>query len=464
MGERPDNLLDHIVDIQALHFDDTQESAWVEVIQKMDEVYSDLIRYEVDLEQKNAALEEAQRFISSVVESVSDILIVCDENGEVQQVNSAMANLIGKQSETLSGTPLKALIADGNDDHLSAALGGWVNNEIRDCEVKFQTSSGLTDIFAINCSARLDHNGKSAGLVLTGRPVGELRRAYEALNLAHRELKQVQQQLIQQEKMASLGRLVAGVAHELNNPISFIYGNIHMLDVYYRRLAAYLKAIHDGLDEDKREDLRKTLKIDHVLADLLSLVEGTLEGAERISDIVSNLRRLSFSSTDEPQIVDLAKVVNTALRWVSKRGRRQEEFTVDIPGDLFVSGHEGQIHQIFVNLIENALDATSGLTAPQVSVEGSREGDCIVVYVRDNGPGLSDDVASKVFEPFFTTKKVGEGTGLGLWISYGIAKDHGGALKVANSPDGGAVFALRLPCATERADGKQASQDAGVGQ
>lgn len=447
MAERPENLLDHVVSGKPLQFDDAQEAAWVEVIQKMDEVYSDLIRYEVDLEQKNAALEEAEGFISSVVESVSDVLIVCDERGTVQQVNPAMTKITGLSPQELIGRSLGELIADGHSSKMSEIFAGRPGGEIRDCEVQFKSANGATDIFAMNCSARLDHNGRQVGAVLTGRPVGELRRAYEALNEAHKELKQAQRQLIQQEKMASLGRLVAGVAHELNNPISFIYGNIHTLDQYSRRLAEYLDAVHRGVDEAERDGLRQSLKVDKVLADLSSLVEGTQEGAERVSDIVKNLRRLSFSSTDEPQAVDMEKVVNTAVRWASRSGRRKADISISLAPGLVVRGHEGQIHQVIVNLVENAFDATQVLDVPKISVEGRRDGDDIVVSVRDNGPGLPDDVITKIFEPFFTTKAVGEGTGLGLWISYGIAKDHGGALEAGNAHNGGAVFVLRLPAA-----------------
>jgi two-component system sensor histidine kinase HupT/HoxJ len=445
MAERPDSLIEHVADSRVLQFDDAQEAAWVEVIQKMDEVYSDLIRYEVDLEQKNAALEEAQRFISSVVESVSDVLIVCDEHGVVQQVNPAMAEITGLPPEALAGRALADLIAENQASKISEMMAGGPDKEIRDCEVQFRGADGATDIFAMNCSSRLDHNGRRVGAVLTGRPVGELRRAYEALNLAHKELKQAQQQLIQQEKMASLGRLVAGVAHELNNPISFVYGNIHTLDRYSRRLAEYLAAVHGGMAGEALDRLREELKIDKVISDLSSLVEGTQEGAERVSEIVKNLRRLSFSSTDDPQPVDVDKVVETAVRWASRSGRRKADIGVDLEPGLFVRGHEGQIHQVVVNLIENALDATAGLSAPRVSVTGRRDGDDVAVSIQDNGGGLADDVLHKIFEPFFTTKDVGEGTGLGLWISYGIAKDHGGALEASNAPDGGAVFTLRLP-------------------
>lgn len=447
MGERPENLLAHVARGHVLQFDDAQEAAWVEVIRKMDEVYSDLIRYEVDLEQKNAALEEAQGFISSVVESVSDVLIVCDERGVVQQVNPAMSKITGLAPRALIGRPLGDLIVEGHADKMSEILAGRPGREVRDCEVQFRTVDGTTDIFAMNCSARLDHNGRQVGAVLTGRPVGELRRAYEALNAAHKDLKQAQRQLIQQEKMASLGRLVAGVAHELNNPISFIYGNIHTLDQYSRRLAEYLAAVHGGADDAERDRLRRALRIDKALADLSSLVEGTQEGAERVSEIVKNLRRLSFSSTDEPQTVEMEKVVNTAVRWASRSGRRKAEVAIDLAPGLAVRGHEGQIHQVIVNLVENAFDATSGVAAPRITVDGRRGGDDVVIAIRDNGPGLGDDVITKIFEPFFTTKAVGEGTGLGLWISYGIAKDHGGVLEAGNDQDGGAVFVLRLPAA-----------------
>lgn len=447
MGEHPERLLDHVAGGGILRFDDAQEAAWVEVIRKMDEVYSDLIRYEVDLEKKNAALEEAQGFISSVVESVSDVLIVCDERGVVQQVNPAMTKITGLAPRALIDRPLGDLIVDGDSGKLSEILAGRPGMEIRDCEVQFKSAQGVTDIFAMNCSARLDHNGRQVGAVLTGRPVGELRRAYEALNAAHKELKQAQRQLVQQEKMASLGRLVAGVAHELNNPISFIYGNIHILDQYSRRLAEYLEAVHGGAGDAETSRLRRTLRIDKVLSDLSSLVEGTQEGAERVSDIVKNLRRLSFSSTAEPQTVEIEKIIKTAVRWAARSGRRKVGVAVDLAPGLSVRGHEGQIHQVIVNLVENAFDATQAVDVPSIVVEGRRDGDDVVISIRDNGPGLADDIITKIFDPFFTTKAVGEGTGLGLWISYGIARDHGGVLEAANGQNGGAVFVLRLPAA-----------------
>lgn len=425
-----------------------QDEAWIEVIQKMEEVYSDLIRHEIDLERKNAALEEAQQFINSVVSSVSDILIVCDTGGLVQQVNRALVDLTGLIEAEVIGRPVRALFQDDGalPTRFCEHLAELRSEGVRDMEVRLIARDGVTDPVAVNCSTRFDVRGRPAGLVLIGRPVGELRRAYQALNAAHAELKQAQQQLVQSEKMASLGRLVAGVAHELNNPISFVYGNVHSMARYRDRLTRYLDAVHGGMDDAGREALRKELRIDKLLADLGPLIDGTLEGAVRVSDIVKNLRRLSFPGQAEPQPVDLSEVVATAAQWAAKGRSRKATVTCQVPQGLTTRGHAGQLHQVVVNLVENALDAVEGDALPTVHLSGgTTEDGGIWVAVEDSGPGVPPDHLLKVFDPFFTTKSVGRGTGLGLWISYGIIRDHGGALTVENRPSGGARFCLTLP-------------------
>lgn len=412
-----------------------QEAAWIEVIRKMEEVYSDLISYEIELEEKNTALEEAQRFITSVLSSVSDILVVCDSKGHVQQVNLAFLKLTDIAEIDLAGRPMADFLGEdvGPLCHwLEAGQGG-------DREVRFRhRDGGTTEPVALTCATLLDHRGLPAGTVLTGRPVGELRRAYEAL-------KRAQAQLVQQEKMASLGRLIAGVAHELNNPISFIVGNVHALTKYRDRLEAYLAAIHAGADAATRESLRQSLRIDGLMADLPPLIAGTQEGAQRVADIVKSLKRLSFSASGEPEPVALAELVENAVQWVTKGRKQPPAISLDLPPDLKALGHAGQLHQVLVNLVENALDAVAGQAEPQVAIRAIAIGPQVAVEVADNGPGIGADDIGKVFDPFFTTKPVGHGTGLGLWISYGIARDHGGALEASNRRGGGALFRLTLP-------------------
>lgn len=408
-----------------------QEVAWIEVIRKMEEVYSDLIQYEVELEEKNAALEEAQRFINSVLSSVSDILLVCDTKGLIQQVNLAFLTLTDLAEADVIGRPV--------DDFLAEKVGKlchWLDQaQGSDHEMRFRAHNGQpTDPVALTCSTRFDHRGLPAGMVLTGRPVGELRRAYEALKVA-------QAQLVQQEKMASLGRLIAGVAHELNNPISFVVGNVHALAKYRERLSAYLNAIHGGASEPERERLRASLRIDALMDDLPSLIEGTVEGAGRVADIVKALKRVSFPGTGPSEPVDVAEVVGKAVQWAAKGRREAAEIALDLPKELRIIGHAGQLHQVMVNLVENALD----VAASWVAVSARAEGSSVVIEVADNGPGIPDAHLLKVFDPFFTTKPVGQGTGLGLWISYGIIRDHAGTLEAENRPGGGALFRLTLP-------------------
>ncbi|MGJ4946567.1 sensor histidine kinase [Bradyrhizobium sp. HKCCYLS1011] len=442
-----ETLLKLIAGRGSLEFDSEREGVWIEVIRKMDEVYSDLLRYEVDLEHKNAELEEAQAFVTNVIESVSDILVVCDARGAVQQANSAFQQTSGRAMQEITGGNIADLIDREDRARLAPLLKPRAAAEVVDSELRFVNEQGSSDLFAINSSPRHDHRGRFIGVVLTGRPIGELRRAYEALHKAHRELQRAQRQLVEQEKMASLGRLVAGVAHELNNPISFVYGNIHTLMRYRTALTTYLDAIHERPLPAEVAELKGKLRIDAILADFGSLIDGTLEGAVRISEIVKNLRRLSFSKLGEVERVDIERLINTAVLWAVRTKQRHLDVQIDVAPDLWISGNEGQLHQVVVNLVENAIDAMRATEAPRLVVSAQREGNEILFKVSDNGPGIDQDHLSHIFEPFFTTKRVGEGTGLGLWISYGIVREHGGELVAANGPEGGAIFSFALPAA-----------------
>ena len=274
-----------------------------------------------------------------------------------------------------------------------------------------------------------------------------LRAAYEELQKAHEDLKRTQQQLLQSAKMASLGRLVAGVAHELNNPISFVLGNVHALRRYAERLQVYLDAVHDGEPPDELSRIREELRIDRVLEDLTPLIAGTIEGAERTSDIVDGLKRFSAVDREPDRFLDLADVVQRAVRWVAKGGPANFRVVLALPPELPVIGSPAQLQQVMMNLVQNALDATVSGGDPGVEIGGAVRDGMVELTVRDRGPGISPEHLPRLFEPFFTTKPIGKGTGLGLAISYGLVERHGGTLTAANHPDGGAVFTLRLPAA-----------------
>lgn len=438
-------LLEQISQGGDLNLTGLQESAWIEVVHKMDEVYADLIHYEVELEDKNSALEEAHKLIASVLSSMSDVLIVCNERGRVEQVNRALEELTGRSIADLLHQPFQDLFEQSSQALVESFPEKIRAGGVHDCELGLLDRNGEIIPLATNCTSRYDHEGRLAGMVLIGRPVGELRRAYEALHKAHQELQEAQSKLIQSEKMASLGRLVAGVAHELNNPISFVYGNVHSLKRYGERLKKYLSAVHEGMESDALQALREELRIDRIMQDLESLIAGTLEGAERTRDIVEDLRRFSTSNRDKSKVFNLSQVIHTAVQWARKGSKQNLLVNFDIPDDIPVKGNAGQIHQVILNLVQNAMDATDRVSEAMLDIKAQVMDNKVRIQFHDNGPGIDDEHLLKVFDPFYTTKPVGEGTGLGLSISYGIIEDHAGKLEVRNHPDGGAVFEIELP-------------------
>lgn len=423
------------------------DDAWIAVIRKMDETYAELVAQQVALEQKNAELEEAQTFIAGLMSSMTDVLIACDPAGRIEQVNLAAERAFQRPPGDLERQHLRELIAADSPttfDDLRATIERRAR--LSDRELLFATPAGPLPV-SVNGAVRFDSRGRAVGMVLVGRPIGELRQAYSDLAAAHERLKQTQKQLVHSEKMASLGRLVAGVAHELNNPISFVYGNAHTLKRYGARLTTYLDAVHRGVSGPALAKLQAELKIDTTLANIAGTLDGMLEGAERVRDIVADLRHFSSERREAWEAFDLAPLVRSALEWVVKAQRPTIETQFDLGDGLVVVGHPGHIHQVLMNLVQNALDAMEGQPVQRLDITG-RAGEVVTLTLRDTGPGIAPDIASRIFDPFFTTKAVGKGTGLGLSISYGIVQEHGGTLEAANHADGGAVMTLTLPAAS----------------
>ncbi len=432
----------------------------------MDEVYRDLLNYEVALEQNNAALQESQLFISSVLSSMSDVLVVCDPAGVVEEINASLLKLTGRSEGELRGSSILGLFADGAsraaiDALLVAQTASQATTHaaeqpagtaavlptelLADCELSMHTAAGQAVPVALSCTPRFTSDGRRVGLVVTGRPIGELRKAYSALRQAHEELQRTQQQLLHSEKMASLGRLVAGVAHELNNPISFVLGNVVALKKYLGRLGRYLDAVERMPVPEPVATLRAQLGIERLLSDLPSLIDGTIEGAERTRNVVDGLRRFSAPRGDAQQRIDLVPVIERAVLWVSKAMPDHFQVVMELPASLPIVGNADQLQQVVMNLVQNAGDAIRANKPGRLKISGRCEGERTVLDFTDNGMGIDPDNLPKLFDPFFTTKPVGKGMGLGLAISYGIVERHGGTLTAANACGGGAVFTLALP-------------------
>ena len=289
----------------------------------------------------------------------------------------------------------------------------------------------------------------------------QTQRQKEELTQTLKELQHTQSQLIQSEKMAGLGQLVAGVSHEINNPISFIYGNITYVTEHaenlFKILHLYQKQYPKATGEIQKQ--AAALDLDFISDDLPKILTSMKMGADRISRLVLSLR--SFSRLDEAGMkpVDLHEGIDSTLLILQHRLQSQtNSFAIEVVkqyGELPpLVCYAAQINQVFMNILNNAIDAvensaTSGkiIDNPKILIRTEViEGNTILIWIADNGCGIPENMRSRIFEPFFTTKQPGQGTGLGLSISYQIiVEKHGGNIKCVSEPGNGSEFYIQIP-------------------
>lgn len=283
----------------------------------------------------------------------------------------------------------------------------------------------------------------------------ELQASNEELNVALRNLKDTQTQLVEREKMASLGQLTAGIAHEINNPINFVTSNIKPLKLDIADIRTLLDK-YDALPEatDMRAELKdiaafkQEIDIDYIHTEIESLIKGIEDGATRTAEIVKGLR--TFSRLDESDVksVDLHEGLDSTLVLLKNNipaNVRVEKHYGSLPK---IECYAGKMNQVFMNILTNAFNAIKTHTNGReelVTLTTWQEEDMAVISIKDTGPGMTEKVKEKIFDPFFTTKDVGEGTGLGLSIVFSIIEKHQGRIFVNTAPGEGAEFIIYLP-------------------
>ncbi len=382
-------------------------------------------------------LELAKGEWEAAFDELHEMVFVNDAQGRVVRANRAFAKLLGVRPHEVAGRRLSELLAGHPERWWSLPRDGI--QEIED--PLFDT------LFEITSTRRGDR------VVHVARDVGEQRRLHA--------------RLVQADKLAAVGVFASGVAHEINNPTAFVTSNLTELKRY---VAAYEAAIADvtglalqaGLADRVRALLARS-DIAFARREAANAIGESLQGMERVRQIVSNLRSLARrDQAGEPATaVELGEVVQAVVRTAACE-LRSAGARVDVRGRVWVLGHRGELVDVVLNLVVNAVQARDEGRPNQVAIELFREGSSAVLRVSDTGRGVSPVHMKRLFEPFFTTKAPGEGTGLGLSLARKIVLAHGGSIDVASDVGEGSIFTVRLPAVDVDVAAPDAERESGA--
>ena len=276
----------------------------------------------------------------------------------------------------------------------------------------------------------------------------QLERKNQMLNKTNNELHAAQRQLLQAEKMASVGQLAAGVAHEINNPVGYVLSNVKTMEDYIRSLKSAIDSSTEALKTSSSlgpafEKIMAENDVEFICGDIDSLLNESEQGLQRVQEIVMGLKSFSHADADEKKLTDVNDCIRNTLAMVNNQLKYHCKIYTNFCENAEIVCHSGRLAQVFTNLLVNAGQAIEkeGI----IKIHTKLDNGYLKVYVVDNGPGIAPENLKKLFDPFFTTKAEGEGTGLGLSISYGIIKDHGGSIEVKSVPGKGTCFIVALP-------------------
>jgi PAS domain S-box-containing protein len=346
-------------------------------------------------------------FAPQILATLRDGVVLLRRDGLIRSANASFGRVCGLPPERLVGRPVAAFLPDVGPDE----------DEIVERECELRAATGESIAVSVSASALRDRDGERVGRVLSVRDV--------------REVVSLRNRLVMSGRLAAVGELAAGIAHEINNPIAFVQANLNQLAQHWRLVGKRLRDAHG--DES----------MNRVLTEGRELVDESLVGALRVASIVRDVGGFAGAGHDREAVADLNALLEMTLRIAEPQLRYRASIGRSygvVPG---VRCDPQELKQVFLDLLLNASDAVEEGGSVRVSTRAA--GAWAVVEIEDDGCGMPPEILERIFDPFFTTKAAGEGTGLGLSLAFEIVRRHGGDLEVASAPGRGTTFRIRLP-------------------
>lgn len=430
---------------------------------------------------KNQMMQILENMVSSVITISPEMTI--------ETVNGATCAILGFSREELIGKPMTVLFGkQENEQRVPEHIVQWVNKNgfIFGMEENFVSKFDREIPVVISASAMREKDGRLKSIICVAvhntqrkRIENQLRQtnkelisnetklkeAFLQVQQANRDLKQTQAQLLQNEKLASLGHLAAGIAHEINNPVAFINNNLEVLDEYNNKFLSYFKAI-EQVKKAIRENsityaqellgdlsnLEEQMQLDFISKDIDDLLKESLSGTERIRKIVTDLKTFARADGEKMDYVSIEPVLDSITSIVNNEIKYKAQLVKKYSTTSKISINPQRVGQVFINLIINAAQAINSQSGV-IEVSNYEQDGFVCVGIKDNGCGIPEENLKHIFDPFFTTKPVGQGTGLGLSISYDIMKKHGGSIDVTSVVGEGTTFIVKFPVKTGKEEG-----------
>lgn len=437
------------------------------------------LNYQMDLErrveERSSELLRTQKFLHSVLESSTEYFIIAtDAKGQITLYNSGAERLFGYDRTEVEGKKPILFLSGLSKNDQPEDLDDFLKDGMIDQAQTIVNRQNREIPITLTVTPIKNEDEQTTGYIWIGKDITErlamqaklqeyaqnLERRVEertselmdrniTLEKTLQQLKEAQVQLFQAEKMASLGQLSAGVAHEINNPIGFVNSNLCTLKKYVQSIHDYsygVDRVLAGGDQSATEDLarlKRVKKIDFILEDVASVIEESLEGTERVKSIVQDLKSFSYQDREDLVPYDLNKGIKSTLNIVWNELKYKVEVVEELNDLPMVHCFPQQINQVVLNLLVNAAQAIQ--ERGKIVVHTDVKEDEVIIEVSDTGSGISPEHLPRIFEPFFTTKELGKGTGLGLSISYRIIEKHGGSIEVQSEVGVGTTFTIHLP-------------------